>query len=516
MAMQQQQKEEQKQQILNNNNDNDNGNVNSDEDKIYYNNFVYSYKTEITRKNSFTILKYFMKFLGVKTLRELVDNKKKSQQIIESDIKAYLVYLRNEKKISHSAAVLYLSVVKKFYIVNTDYPFRWKVINMYLGNDDTTTTITTDNDITEEEDQEQLEEDRPYTKKEVQKMFNAAQDIRVKLVISLMTSSGLRNGAVNILKIRDLEKIEKYNIYQITAYSNSKKYKYKTFCTSECAMIIDSYLEYRKKQGEVLKGNSPLIREQFNTNDKLKVNNPRHIAPRTIRSMINDVLIKYSSLRKKLPFDRENNRKEGRNPTMLTHGFRKFFNTECAKAGVYPDFIELMLGHKLPGMRSHYMKPDINTLLEGTKEVKGYVAAIDALTINDENRLKKENQELKEQEDYNRYLINKELKESKEENQQMRESMKIVLGKIEQIKNDFSNNNSSSRKETNPSNKLQLQELKDGMENMKNEVKQQQILTSKLLEIYQKRDEIISKKGFVTKEDEEAIENSVMDSIKKR
>jgi hypothetical protein len=37
-----------------------------------------------------------MNFLGVITLRELVIDK--PQQIIESDIKAYLVYLRNEKK----------------------------------------------------------------------------------------------------------------------------------------------------------------------------------------------------------------------------------------------------------------------------------------------------------------------------------------------------------------------------------------------------------------------------------
>ena len=76
-----------------------------------------------------------MKFLGVTTLRELVEEK--PQQIIESDIKAYLVYFRNEKKISYSAAVLYLSAIKKFYIVNTDYQFKWNLINMYLGNDDT-------------------------------------------------------------------------------------------------------------------------------------------------------------------------------------------------------------------------------------------------------------------------------------------------------------------------------------------------------------------------------------------
>ena len=72
-------------------------------------------------------------------------------------------------------------------------------------------------------------EDRPYSKEEIKTMFNAAQDIRVKIVISLLTSSGIRHGAVNILKLRDLEKIDKYNIYKITAYRKSRKFKYDTF-----------------------------------------------------------------------------------------------------------------------------------------------------------------------------------------------------------------------------------------------------------------------------------------------
>ncbi|MGH9979986.1 MAG: hypothetical protein ACRD6U_00355 [Nitrososphaeraceae archaeon] len=194
-------------------------------------------------------------------------------------------------------------------------------------------------------------------------------------------------------------------MYQITAYGKSKKYSYKTFCTPECTALIDSYLSYRKKQGEHLNDNSPLIREQFSTIDKLKVNNPRHLTLITFRYMINDVLIKYFTLRKKLPFDYENKRKEGRNPTMLTHAFRKFFNIECAKAGVYRYFIEIMLGHKLPGVRSHYMKPDTNTLLEGTKEIKSDLAAIDSLTINDENRLSKQVQELKEKNEDAEYVI---------------------------------------------------------------------------------------------------------------
>jgi integrase len=296
--------------------------------------------------------------------------------------------------------------------VNSDYQFKWDLITSYLGNDDTTIEDRNDNDDLEEEQQE---EDRPYNKEEIKKMFNGAQDIRIKIVISLLSSSGLRQGALPNLKLRDLEKIEKYQLYQITAYRKSKKYSYKTFCTPECSTLIDTYLLYRKNQGEQLKDTSPLIREQFNTTDKLKVNNPRHLTSVTFRFLINDVLTKYTTLRKKLKFDYENKRKIGKNSTMLTHAFRKFFSTECAKLGVYPDFIELMLGHKLPGMRSHYMKPDINTLLEGTKEVKGYVAAIDSLTINDENRLSKQVQELEETKDYQQFVIDKKLKEKDEQ-----------------------------------------------------------------------------------------------------
>jgi hypothetical protein len=85
-----------------------------------------------------------------------------------------------------------------------------------------------------------------------------------------------------------------------------------------------------------------------------------------------------------------------------------------------------MLGHKLPGVRSHYMKPDIETLLEGTKEVKGYVAAINDLTINDENRLQKKVEELKQQDDYQRYIIDKKMNEKEEQ-------IKILMAKVEKL-----------------------------------------------------------------------------------
>ena len=47
-----------------------------------------------------------MEFLGVKTFQELIENK--PQKIIESDIKEYLVYLRNKKKLSYRSAICIL------------------------------------------------------------------------------------------------------------------------------------------------------------------------------------------------------------------------------------------------------------------------------------------------------------------------------------------------------------------------------------------------------------------------
>lgn len=49
-------------------------------------------------------------------------------------------------------------------------------------------------------------------------------------------------------------------------------------------------------------------------------------------------------------------------------------------------------GHKIRlGLKAHYFKPTPRDLLEGNDQLKGYVAAIDALTIYNENKLPIEN-----------------------------------------------------------------------------------------------------------------------------
>jgi hypothetical protein len=72
--------------------------------EVYYLNFVNALKSKTTKTDSTKRLKYFMDFLGLKQedYSELITNKDKKW--IENNIKNFLVYLRNERKISYKSA----------------------------------------------------------------------------------------------------------------------------------------------------------------------------------------------------------------------------------------------------------------------------------------------------------------------------------------------------------------------------------------------------------------------------
>ncbi|MEW6605099.1 MAG: hypothetical protein AB1351_10505 [Thermoproteota archaeon] len=78
-----------------------------------------------------------------------------------------------------------------------------------------------------------------------------------------------------------------------------------------------------------------------------------------------------------------NRRKEA----MQIHGLRKFYDTATTQAGVHPLYVEMLLGHDIR-LTGSYIKPTTNDLLEGNDRMLGYVSAINALTISDENKLK--------------------------------------------------------------------------------------------------------------------------------
>ena len=71
----------------------------------------------------------------------------------------------------------------------------------------------------------------------------------------------------------------------------------------------------------------------------------------------------------------------------LARGFRKFFNTQLVASDVNPLHKELMMGHEI-GLEHSYLRPTEESLLES------YYKAIDAFTINPENRLQRKVEKL--------------------------------------------------------------------------------------------------------------------------
>jgi len=281
--------------------------------------------------------------------------------------------------------------------------------------------------------------DRPYTKEEISKLLDATQDKRLKIAILLMCGSGLRIGSISELKLGSLEPISKYGIYQITVYENTKQ-EYITSCTPECASVINSYLEYRKRNGDRLKPSEPLLRDEFDINDQIRAASPKTLSTFSLRARIFTLLVS-SGLRERKPElekvsdgekEQETRPLHKRREVMQCHGLRKFFSTTCTLQGLPPLTAEVLMGHKALGITGVYFKPTPNDLLEGNDKMLGYSNVMKFLTISDENKLRLEVEELSVKNKGSEQVINATLQEKDEQIKSLSEQFKTMQSQMQQ------------------------------------------------------------------------------------
>lgn len=264
-------------------------------------------------------------------------------RLIEANIIKFIMKLRNEGKPSTTIAN-YLNSIKAFYRINDVVLNIYKIQKLMPEH-------------------MRANKDRAYTDKEISKLL-AIADERMKVVILLMASSGSRMGALPALRIRHLEG------NKLTVYENTKE-EYFTFITPECRKAIDDYLEFRKRYGEEIKSESWLIREQFDLRNPGK---PKQIFHKTMQGHLRRIAVK-SGLR-------QNGSKYKRQEIMTSHGFRKFFTTQLTNLKINSEIREMLLGHKIGLMSAYYRPSEAEMYAE-------YEKAIDRLTINEENRLRR-------------------------------------------------------------------------------------------------------------------------------
>lgn len=235
---------------------------------------------------------------------------------------------------------------------------------------------------------------RAYTTEEIAKLLNVC-DERMKAVVLLMASTGMRVGALPDLKIKHLKKWAingSSPIYQITVYANSPKDRYYTFCTPEAARALDDYLVLRKRYGDdaISDPNAFLFIHTFDKSDPSPIINKRPISSIALAKTIVCNLV-ATGLRTHLSLadkqcdlvDKKRLAAIHRNELHPCHSLRIFAVTNMQRAKVDKTIREMLVGHST-GLDKSYYKPQEEEILEE------YLKAVDNLTINNENRLKKQ------------------------------------------------------------------------------------------------------------------------------
>lgn len=291
------------------------------------------------------------------------------QSLTEAQIIDYIVNLKNKRGLSFQCINVHLAAIFHFYQMN-DVVLNRKKIKRFIGKRNV---------------KKQEERGKAYTREQIAKMLSVA-DERTKAIILLLTSTGIRIGALPELKVRHFTPFEKEGLSKLSVYDG----EYITFCTKEATDAINNYMQFRERCGEKIGPNSPLIREQFNREDSLRVRNPKPVTISTVEGLITQALVK-TGLREIEHLTEGQSLGKARKDIPLMHGFRKFFNTSLMNSDVHPSFKKLLMGHSVELDEVYY---DKGSEKSRQKLFDEYCKAIDALTINEENRLRKKVEEL--------------------------------------------------------------------------------------------------------------------------
>jgi hypothetical protein len=227
-------------------------------------------------------------------------------------------------------------------------------------------------------------DDRIPSFEEIQKLLDHP-DRRIKIIVLMMISAGFRVGSWDYLQWKHIIPKKRGNtiiaakiIVRNTKINNRT---YFSFLTPEAYHTLKDWMDFRGMHGEEITSESWLMRDTWQKIDRKHGNNiglakyPRKLNSVVIRNMIHESW-KVQGLRKNLGTGQK------RHEFKSTHGFRKLFETKCQMAKLNHNHIKILMDHSL-GESQNYHRPSEDELLED------YLNAVDLLTINEENRLRK-------------------------------------------------------------------------------------------------------------------------------
>jgi len=304
--------------------------------------FEASIHTEATRKAYLYQLEQFRKWTKIKNFDSLLQAPQKQIQELLED---YVMYLK--RKISPNSVPIYYAPIELFFVMN-DITINYKKLRKLFPS-----KVKKGNE-------------RGYTIEEIRKIVSNTKTKRNKAVVLLFASSGIRLGAIPDILLKHLSRME--NGYAIKIYEDETAEDY-VFTTPEATKAIDEYLDERRKDGERIDQDSPLIRTSYKLGiEKTKTCNLdalAHLMARLVRCI-----------------DRK--KRGNRFDVSKDHGFRKFYATVIKNTqGITPTMTEKLINHVgVVQLDGSYFKPTKEQMFEA------YQKTIPGLTIDETEKQK--------------------------------------------------------------------------------------------------------------------------------
>jgi len=205
--------------------------------------------------------------------------------------------------------------------------------------------------------------DRMPTREELKQLLNVGS-LRDRVIILVLTSSGLRVGALATLTLGDVqleEEIPRIVVKRLPGRKISRKMKgFATFITPEAKKMLLQYVKHRQSLGEKITELSPLITSE-REEELGNFLNSHYLSNHWRR------LLKRAHLATK---------NGGPWNDIHLHTLRKYFDTQCINAGVKGPYKEFWMGHIGRHLAESYFRGEVETHIEEYQKAIPYLCIL--------------------------------------------------------------------------------------------------------------------------------------------
>ncbi len=350
----------------------------------------------------------------------------KNEKWALNSILSFIEYLKSKQQkgeITAGTIKNYYRSIKLFCEMN-DLDLRWKKVRLGLPKSRDSAN------------------DRAPTIEEIKKLIEYP-DRRIKVIVAIMISSGIRLGAWDYLRWKNviplLDEHGDVIAAKLIIYSGEPE-EYFTFITLEAYNLLKDWISFRKSHGENVDRESWLMRDIWQTTN---ITYGAKWGLATIPKKLQSVAIKRIIDRALRIQGIRSNLRDGqkRHEFKAVHGFRKFFKTRSEQI-MKPINVETLMGHST-GISDSYYKPTEKEILED------YLRATNLLTIDyDDIALTRQIKNLEEENKNNDYIIKGKLQEKDEEIKNLASQFTALKKVVENMISNFGDTHDQDTKNT--------------------------------------------------------------------